>query len=198
MTPDWLEAHASYLDSSATLTEGELRFTVQQPEYAAVILRVPLIPAGVFQDASPLTVEITVALNVDIGKTLDSDFFFGVSDGTKFVGFVTFDQDNYGTHSPCIDIEGVSGETLTSRQGGLATPKPSDSFYPGQFVFTLKLDKRFGSCYIAHDGGFLRTAVYHNQLLPSNGLNLEVYSEDSQDDQVGIRFIKVTIIQDEA
>ena len=197
MTPAWLKAHASYLDSSATLTEGELKFNVNQPKYSA-ILKVPLIPAGVFQDACPLTVEIAVALNVDIGKTADSDFNYGVSDGTKFVGFATVDQRNFGNTSPCYNIEGESGTTLTLRETGPYTPKPSDSFYPGQFVFTFKLDERFGSCYIAHDGGFVRTAGYYNQLMPSNGLNLEVYTEDGQDDQVGIRFIKVAIIQDEA
>ena len=115
-----------------------------------------------------------------------------------FVGFATVDQRNFGNTSPCYKIEGESGTTLTLRETGPYTPKPSDSFYPGQFVFTFKLDERFGSCYIAHDGGFVRTAGYYNQLMPSNRLNLEVYTEDGQDDQVGIRFIKVAIIQDEA
>ncbi len=38
----------------------------------------------------------------------------------------------------------------------------SDTYYPGQFVVTLK---HWGSCYTAHDGGFVKTAVYKNRLM---------------------------------
>ena len=92
-------------------------------------------------------------------------------------------------------MEGASGATLSSRQYGPLIPKPSNGFvYPGQFVFTLKLDERFGSCYTAHDAGFVRTAGYNNQLMPSKRLTLEVYSEDDSDEEVRIKFIKVAII----
>ena len=77
MTPAWLKAHASYLHSSATLTGGELKINAFQPPYAAII-KVPLIPAGVFQESCPLTVEITVAHNVDIGNNGESDITYGV------------------------------------------------------------------------------------------------------------------------
>ena len=198
MTPAWLKAHASYLHSSATLTGGELKINAFQPPYAAII-KVPLIPAGVFQESCPLTVEITVAHNVDIGNNGESDITYGVSDGTKFVGFQTPDRGNYGTHAPCYGMEGASGGALSSRQRDAVTPKPSaGSVYPGQFVFNLKLDERFGSCYTAHDAGFVRTASYDNQLMPNNGLSLEVYTEDDRDEEVRIKFIKVAIIQDEA
>ena len=60
-----------------------------------------------------------------------------------------------------------------------------------------KLDQRWGSCYTAHDGGFVRTAGFNNRLMFSKGLTLEVYKSD-KDEKVGIRFIKVTIIEDEA
>ena len=198
MTPAWLKEHASYLHSSATVTGGELKINAFQPPFPAII-KVPLIPAGVFQDTCPLTVEITVAHNVDIGNNVDSDITYGVSDGTKFVGFQTIDRLNYGNHAPCIGIEGASGEALSSRGRDALTPKPSDgSVYPGQFVITLKLDERFGSCYTAHDAGFVRTAGYGNQLMLNNGLNLEVYSEDDRAEEVRIKFIKVVVIQDEA
>ena len=198
MTPAWLKEHASYLDSSATVTGGELKINAFQPPYAAII-KVPLIPAGVFQDTCPLTVEITVAHNVDIGNNGESDITYGVSDGTRFVGFQTPDRGNYGTHAPCYGMEGLSGEALSSRQRDAVTPKPSDgSVYPGQFVFTFKLDERFGSCYTAHDAGFVRTAGYDNQLMLNNGVNLEVYTEDDSDEEVRIKFIKVAVIQEEA
>ena len=64
-----------------------------------------------------------------------------------------------------------------------------------QFVFTLKLDVRWGSCYTVHDGGFVRTAGYNNRLMLSKGLNLEIYKSD-KGERVGIRYIKVAIKQD--
>ena len=156
-----------------------------------------MIPAGVLKDSTPLTVEITVANDVNIGQTKDSDIRYGVSDGIRMIGFETRDKRNYGTESPCYRIEGDSGRTLKSARRGPLKPKPTDSFYPGQFIITLKLDERWGSCYIAHDGGFVRTAGYINRLMPSKGLTLEVYKSD-EGERVGIRFIKVSIIEDDA
>ena len=194
MTPSWLEAHASYIDSSRTLTPDQLTFNAGSVVHAA-LLKVPLIPAGACKDSTPLTVEIIVAHDVSIGQGPDSDIRYGISDGTRFVGFETCDKGNYDTNSPCYGFEGVSGSTISYRRNEPVTPKPSDSFYPGQFVFTLKLDERWGSCYIAHDGGFVRTAGYNNRLMFSKGLNLEVYKSD-KGENVGIRYIKVAIKRD--
>ena len=154
-----------------------------------------MIPAGVIRDSSPLTVDITVAHDVSIGKGTDSDIGYGVSDGTRFIGFCTVDRGNYGTQSPCYGMEGVPGSTLNPTRYEAMIPKPSDSFYPGQYVFTLKLDERWGSCYTAHDGGFVRTAGYNNRLILSKGLTLEVYKSDAAE-RVGIKYIKVAIKQD--
>ena len=195
MTPSWLEAHASYIDSSRSITAAQLTFNAGSVENAA-LLKVPMMTAGVVKDSTPLTVEIKVAHDVSIGQGTDSDIRYGVSDGTRFIGFFTVDKLNYGDPSaPCYGMEGVSGATITGMRYEPATPKPSDSFYPGQFVITLKLDERWGSCYTAHDGGFVRTAGYNNRLMFSKGLTLEVY-KSNKGERVGIRFIKVTIIED--
>ena len=197
MTPTWLEAHASYIDSSRTSTPQQLTFNAGAANDAA-LLKVPMISAGVLKVSTPLAVEITVANDVSIGNTADSDMRYGVSDGTRFIGFAVLDKGNYGKYAPWYGVEGLSGATLSSIQFDSAvTPSPSDSFYPGQFVFTFKLDERWGSCYIAHDGGFVRTAVYNNRLMLNKGLTLEVYKSD-KGERVGIRFIKVSIIQDDA
>lgn len=166
MTPSWLEAHASYIDSSRSLTAAQLTFNAGSITNPA-LLKVPMIPAGVLKDSTPLTVEITVAHDISRRST-DSDIRYGVSDGIRMIGFETCDKGNYISNSPCYGIEGASGPTLQSIRRESVTPKPSDSFYPGQFVITLKLDERWGSCYTAHDGGFVRTAAYNNRLMPSN------------------------------
>ena len=196
MTPTWLEAHASYIDSARTATVQQLTFNAGAVDNAA-LLKVPMIADGVLKVLTSLTAEITVAHDISIGKTADSDIRYGVSDGTRFIGFEAPDKGNYGNHAPCYGVEGLSGATLSSRRFNPITPKPSDSFYPGQYDFTLKLDERWGSCYTTHDGGFVRTAGYNNRLMLSKGLTLEVYKENKEE-RVGIRFIKVSLIQCES
>ena len=195
MTPSWLEAHASYIHKPRTATAEQLTFNAGSVAHA-VLLKVPMIPSGVLRRSTPLTIEITVANDVSIGQTADSDISYGVSDGTRFIGFEACDKRNYNMKSPCYGVEGIPGSTLTSIQYTTATPKPVDAFYPGQFVFTMKLDERWGSCYTAHDGGFVKTAGYNNRLVLSKGLTFEVYKEHG--DRVGIKYIKVVIIQDSA
>ena len=195
MTPIWMKRHSSYIDSYHTATTHQLTFRAGALDNGA-LLKVPMVPGGVLRVSTLLTVQITVAADVGIGSTADSDIRYGVSDGTRFVGFETPDRWNYGNNAPCYGIEGISGPTLSSIRGSPIIPKPRDSFYPGQFVFTLKLNERWGACYTAHDGGFVRTASYNNRLMPSKGLTLEVY-EDNKGERVGIRFIKVTIFQDQ-
>ena len=195
MTPTWLEAHASYIDTSRPATTQQLTFNAGSSVNAA-LLKVPMIPAGFLKSNTPLTVEITVAHDVNIGKVHDSDINYGISDGTNFIGFHTVDKGNYNGLAPCYKMEGSSGTQLSSLMYGPVTPKPSDSFYPGQFVFTLKLDERWGSCYSAHDGGFVTTTAYNKRLMLNKGLILETYHQD-KGEKVGIKFIKVTIIQDE-
>ena len=195
--PQHMRSRFSALLSSRTSTPQQLTFNAGAEDNAA-LLKVPMIPSGVLKADTPLTVEITVAHDVTIGgKLIDSDIRYVVSDGTRFVGFETCDKDNYKNHAPCFGIKGVSGASASSMQYNPILPKPNDSFYPGQFVFTLKLDERWGSCYIPHDGGFVRTAGYNNRVMLNEGLNLEVYKGNKRE-RVGIRFIKVAIIQDDA
>ena len=94
-----------------------------------------------------------------------------------------------------MELKGLSGSSLTVTRYKPVTPKPSQSVYPRQFFFTLRLDEQWGSCYTAHDGGFVRTTAYDNQLMLGKGLTLEVYKSDSGE-RVGIRYIKVAIKQD--
>ena len=199
MTPSWLEAHASFIDTSRTATTKQLTFNAGTILNAA-LLKVPLIAAGVLKVSSPLTIKITVANDISIGGASvnsDSDIKYGVSDGTRFIGVFTTDIENVNQHAPCYGMEGVSGSTLTSMRYEPLLPKPTETLYAGQYVITLKLNERWGSCYTAHDAGFVRTAQYNHRLMLSKGLSLEVYKSD-KGERVGIKFIEVTIIQDDA
>ncbi|XP_078350458.1 uncharacterized protein LOC144635237 [Oculina patagonica] len=196
MTPSWLVAHASYISIYRLSTTEQLTFTAGQSKNHAALLKVPMIPANVLHNSTQLTVKIVVSNDVDIGTNEDSDIKYGLSDGISFVGFWTVDKNEYHNFAPCTENEGSSGATLTKIRWIVASG-PSDTFYPGQFVITLKLDahENWGSCYTAHDGGLMRTAVYKNRLVLSNGLTLEVY-KGTINERVGIRFIEVTVVED--
>ena len=98
MTPLWLETHASYVHKSGVLTADQIAFSAGSIQQA-LLLRIPLLEAGLLEDGTPLSVEITVAHDVSIGESRVSDPRYGVSDGTNFVGFQTVDQSNYeGRH----------------------------------------------------------------------------------------------------
>ena len=196
MTPTWLEAHASYIYRARKSTADQITFTTGHTANA-VLFRVALIPPGLFKKPTPLTIEITLAMDISIGQSTDSDIIFGVSDGSKFVGFMIADKSNYHDHAPCYGAEGIPGKTLrylkTIRK---REPRTRDSFYPGQFVFTLKLDEKRGYCYTAQDGGYVKTDGYSNQLSLNNGLTLEAYKDDDARERYGIKLIKVAITKD--
>ena len=66
------------------------------------LLKVPMIPARVLGLSTPLTVEIIVANDVSIGKTIDSDVRYAVSDGGKFDGYQAQDKANYPSMARCF------------------------------------------------------------------------------------------------
>ena len=194
MTPTWLEAHASYIDSSHTTTTEQLTFNAGSATFAA-LLKVPMIPAGVLQYSASVTAKIVVAHDASIGTSEDSDVSYGVSDGTSVVGITWRDRADYSGSSPCFGFQGTSGAHL-STNGWInnSSPRVKDSFYPGRIVITLKPNERWGSCYTAHDGGFVKTTTFTKRLMLNKGLTLEVY-KDSGSERSGIKYIEVTILQ---
>lgn len=196
MTPLWLETHASYISSNRNTTADQITFNAGSLPHVA-LLKVPLLAAGVLEDETPLTVEIIVTNDVSIGQTpgSDSDIKYGVSDGNNFIGFEAVDRGNYGSWAPCSGAEAKSGDVLTAvKLFDKFIPLASASFYPDQFVFILKLDQPWGSCFTPHGGGFIKTVEYTKQLQLSRGLTLEVYKTDLRE-TVGIKHIAITVMK---
>ena len=195
MTPLWLQAHASYIDSNHIITDDQIAFLGGSLLIDALLLKVPLVAAADLTDETPLTVEIAMANDASIPKSEDSDVWCGLSDGTNFIGFAMYDLLNYMHQdvAPCFGMEATSGASLNNtRKLAINFPKPSEKFYPDEFVFTLKLDMSRGWCFTPHDGGFTKTAEYSKRLKLSQGLSLEVY-KNHQHERVGIKYIKITI-----
>ena len=194
MTPLWLQAHASYIDGYRSIANDQITFLGGSSLFNALLLKVPLVNAADLKDETSLTVEITIANDVSIPQSADSDVMCGLSDGTNFIGFAMYDPWNYQFGSaPCFGMEATPGASLNNTQElAINFLKPSEKFYPDEFVFTLKLDISRGWCFTPHDGGFTKTAEYSKRLKLSQGLSLEVY-KNHEHERVGIRYIKLTM-----
>lgn len=66
------------------------RFT-KRPERRAS-LKMPLVAAGELSDDTLLTIEITVANDVNIGEAIESDIIYGVPVETNLIGIKTYDS----------------------------------------------------------------------------------------------------------
>ena len=113
MTPLWLKAHASYIDSYHNISDYQITFT-KGSLGNTVPLKVPMVAAGVLSDETPLTIEMIVANDVSIGQPTNSDPSYGVSDRTSFVGYRTPSENGYGNRAPCFLVQASSGANLTS------------------------------------------------------------------------------------
>ena len=192
MTPSWLEAHASYIYRRRSITTEQLTFD-KGPTDNGALLKIPLIPADIWEDSTLVSLKIMVSMDHNIGEHERSRPVYGVSDGVSFLGFETNTRRHHSVNAPCFGVEGISGDTLTGRTPLSKVPPPKESFYDGQSVITLKLNEHWGSCYTAHDGGFVKTAAYKKRLLLSKGLTLEVYKFNNRE-KIKIKFIEVTVM----
>ena len=110
MTPFWLETYAANISESRSTTADQMTFVYSSKDWE-LLLRVPLVAASDLEDGTLLTVEITVANDVSIAETSDSDPNYGLSDGTNFIGFESVDKGNYFRLAPCFGTQAISGET---------------------------------------------------------------------------------------
>ncbi|XP_068702865.1 uncharacterized protein [Montipora foliosa] len=203
MTPTSIRAHASFISSTQTDPTSSDQITFQ-PDSSTVnneaILKIPLIPPGEFENSAPVTIEMTVANDVDIAQAGDSDLNYGLSDGDNFVGIFLLDRNNYNSLAPCFGVEGTPGYVLESKitrdRSSPLLPTSQRTFYPGRFELTFKVNERTAYCYTAHAGGYLKDIRYIRPLDISKGLTLEVY-RDGRNEKYGIRLIKVAIIHEE-
>ena len=155
---------------------------------------VPLIQPAVTSANAKLFIKMNVGLETTFGAG-DSDPSFVISDGSRFIGMLTLDKNNYKTSAPCLGIEGASGPTMSHRRTDAYLPKPSESYYPGRFEIQLSLSDRWGTCFVPLDGGFSREMIYQNKLNPRKGLFLEIYGEDAKEKE-GIKYIEITILKE--
>ncbi|XP_074620234.1 uncharacterized protein LOC141879031 [Acropora palmata] len=197
MTPKYIREHASRINNELNPANSrQITFAPANPRFDN-LLRIPLIPAGVFGSSAPITIQMTAANDVSLATGKDSDLKYGLSDGDNYIGFMLPDTANYGDHAPCYGVEGRPGVRLGSQrtiEKSTPTVDASERFYPGRFEFSFKLNEQRGFCYTAHVGGYVKETTYSRQLDISKGLSLEVYSDDDRNERYGIRLITVSVI----
>ena len=201
MTPKYMREHASCINHEINRRSSrQITFAPRGRPRFDNLLRIPLIPVGVFKSSAPITIQMTAANVVSLATGRDSDIKYGLSDGNNYIGFMLPDTTNYRNHAPCYGVEGKPGRRLGSQRtiekSGPTVPA-SERFYPGRFEFTFKLNERRGFCYTAHVGGYVKETTYSRQLDISKGLSLEVYSDDDRGERYGIRLITVSVIYEE-
>ena len=103
----------------------------------------------------------------------------------------------YNSYPPCHRMEGTNGPNkLTNLKYVKEMNKDVvKSKYPDQFVITLKPSQLWGSCYIPYGSGNTWPETYTGQLSLDRGLNLELYSDES-DEHYGIKYVAVTVMRD--
>lgn len=197
MTPKYIREHASRINNEVDpRSSRQITFAPASPHFDN-LLRIPLIPEGIFESSAPITIQMTAVNDVSFATNKDSDIKYGLSDGDNYVGFMLPDTTNYRDHSPCYGVEGTPGVRLGSQrtiEKSAPTVDSSERFFPGRFEFTFKLNEMRGFCYTAHVGGFVKETTYSRQLDVSKGLSLEVYSDDDHGERYGIRLITVSVI----
>jgi len=151
---------------------------------------VPLIQPAVTSASAKLFIKMNVGLETTFGAG-ESDPSFVISDGSRFIGVLTLDKNNYKNCAPCLGSEGTSGPTMIYRSDA-CLPKPCECYYPGRFEIQLSLSDRWGTCFVPLDGGFRREMIYQNKLNPRKGLFLEIYGDDPKEKE-GIKYIEITI-----
>ena len=201
MTPKYMREHASCINHEINRQScRQITFAPRGRPRFDNLLRIPLIPAGVFGSSAPITIQMTAANVVSLATGKDSDLKYGLSDGVNYIGFMLVDTKNYRNHAPCYGVEGKPGRRLGSQrtiEQARPTVPARERFYPGRFEFSFKLNERRGFCYTAHAGGYVKDATYRRQLDISKGLSLEVYSDDDRNERYGIRLITVSVIYEE-
>ena len=95
-----------------------------------LLLKILLVAAGAVTDETPLTVEITVSIDVGIGESVDSDIAYGLSDGINFIGFKTLDKGNYHRFVPCFEIQAKSGSTIFKRHSKMKLQRQATNSTP--------------------------------------------------------------------
>ena len=175
MDPDWLLDHASVtglINTSSTL----LHF--RNPQASKRLIRIPL-----FQKDELCTDDIAVKIKLYFQDppTRDSDPIIMLCDKTTCNGNLIADINNVGV--ACYFVSLTPGNTFTGTLGGTCgglTQKSSIS--PKKVIVTLRPKQQWGSFHLTKGGGFTAAATFTTKLDVKQGLFVELYGPDVEEE----------------
>jgi len=187
MTPKWINKNAEITGSHA-LYPQYLEILPSTGAMYQHALRVQLVPPNILKSTDSVTVKMTVALDTTIAK-VDHDPYIGISDGTSFTGFVSYEKYNY----PCSLVEGNgSTKVLKDIHKADGSTSVTSTRYPTETKIQFKTAEKWGSCYTGHDEGHINIGNFERLLDLSNGLYFEIYRDHAKE-KYRIKYIEIDV-----
>jgi len=196
MTPKWLSKYAT-IHGSYTYKPNYLEILAGTASHEHV-LQVQLVPPGVLtkDDCQRVTVTMTIAMDTTWADSNDHDPSFGISDGEKFIGFITVDKNNFDGSPPCYSNEGDNVNNILIGDHDTSGPRPnSPRGFSSEVKIQLKPGENWGSCHTEHAEGFVFIKNYRHNLDLTKGLFLDVYRNDAPE-IYRIEYITVDVMID--
>ena len=176
ITPDTVRYYASFIRSSATITDLTINFGTGLVRYEE-LLRVPLTAPG---ELDPHTmIRITVGMNPPLA---DNDPIVGITDGVHSNQFQLVEQGTPSTTvNPCEIYQGThNGRTA-----------PHGDPVAGEYVMIFDPQHKFGAC--STNTGFATDGKFTYQVDASKGLSLLV-NRDQTPEQYTFHYFLVEFL----
>jgi len=163
------------------------------------LLTVPILPKHYISAGTHVLAEVKLGINSARANKYDTDFYLLLSDKYHANGFGISDHFSYrfNTGQPCFHLEGIPGSSLNNLTNYTKGPKINiHNPVPQQFDFFFSSKQKWGSCITttAYEGSYTTSGHYSNQLKPHNGLYVDIYSDDDNDELYNFKYI-ITDIQ---
>jgi hypothetical protein len=185
--------NANFGEPYSLSSKGELQFGSGTVSLSR-LLRIPLVKPGILNENGVVLIDVVYSHRNPTSPTADMDTRIMLSDGTSAVGFLTHDQDNFGSLSPVISCEGTSGARLGSQSCSTETIRvTSEPATVHTLHFRLDPHKQAsGAIHGSYDRGISLYRQYSKILRPERGLFLEVYRSDKGEQYI-FSFFKITV-----
>ena len=177
MTPDWLYKHST-ITKPFTVYPNHLEIPNGTGKENGRIIQAELVAPNILTATDSVVVTLTISMDTALPDSgSDYDPIFGISDGTTFIGFQAVDKGNYGSTSPCFEIEGDIANAALKNMVYSSGTKTNSEFYSSEIKIQIKPNDQWGSCHTEHDGGRIRIGNYQRKLnfTKSAGLYFEMY-----------------------
>lgn len=176
ITSDNVREYATFFHSSGSIVNHGRLIHFNSGLFGQELLRIPI---GEIKPHS--TIRITVALKPR-GSTVDSDPYFGISDGVNSNLFILRDPSNFGSSTPCEPFNALQDDVRIPARSAQAS------------VYQLQFDlfHQYGTCSAAYSNGYSNTGRFNAKLDVAKKLYLVVKREHGNE-QYDFRYFNIEV-----